>query len=359
VEALLAFFLESTFLGIWIFGWERLSKKAHVVCIWLVAVASNLSALWILIANSFMQNPVGYELINGRAQMVDFPALLTNSHVLFQFPHVLAGGLTTGAFFLMGISAIHLIKNKDNPIFRSSFKLGGIVGIIAVLLTLGIGHLQGQALVQDQPMKMAAAEAHWETADPADLALVAIVDRENQRNSFEIKLPRMLSLLSYNSLSGEVKGLKQLQAEMEAKYGPGDYIPPVTVTFWSFRLMFGVGCLMALLAIIAAILRTSVFEKKGFLKIMSFAIILPYIANTFGWWLAEFGRQPWIVYGLQTLDEGISSTVPTPYIAITLVGFILIYGILMILDIFLLSKYAKKTPEEIALMDGKEVSLWT
>jgi cytochrome d ubiquinol oxidase subunit I len=359
VEALLAFFLESTFLGIWIFGWERLGKKAHVVCIWLVAVASNLSALWILIANSFMQNPVGYELINGRAQMVDFPALLTNSHVLFQFPHVLAGGLTTGAFFLMGISAIHLIKNKDNPIFRSSFKLGGIVGLIAVILTLGIGHLQGQALVQDQPMKMAAAEAHWETADPADLALVAIVDRENQTNSFEIKIPRMLSLLSYNSLSGEVKGLRQLQAEMEAQYGPGDYIPPVTITFWSFRIMFGVGLLMALLALIAALLRTSVFEKKAYLKIMTFALFLPYIANTFGWWLAEFGRQPWLVYGLQTLDEGISSSVPTAYIAITLVGFILVYGILMILDIFLLSKYAKKTPEEIALMDGKEVSLWT
>jgi cytochrome d ubiquinol oxidase subunit I len=359
VEALVAFFIESTFLGVWVFGWDRLGKKLHLASIWLVAVASNLSALWILIANSFMQNPVGYTLNNGRAEMVDFPAVITNSHVLFQFPHVLTGGLCTGAFFVMGISALHLIKGKDIDIFKTSFKYGAIVGLVAVVLVIGIGHAQGQHLVEQQPMKMAAAEAHWETSAPADFIVVAGIDEEGKENSFELAIPGMLSFLSYNNFTGEVKGLNELQAEMEAEHGPGNYIPPVAINFWSFRIMVGAGSLMLLLALLALIFKGRIEDKKGFLRLMPFAIFLPYLANSFGWFLAEFGRQPWIVYGLQTLEEGISKAVPAAYIGISLVGFIVVYTALMVVDIILLVKFAHQSPEAlIEVKPAKEGSQW-
>ncbi|MDR1604323.1 MAG: cytochrome ubiquinol oxidase subunit I [Gracilibacteraceae bacterium] len=358
IEALLAFFIESTFIGIWIFGWERLSKKAHLACIWLVAVATNLSSVWILIANSFMQNPVGYELVNGRAQMNDFGALLTNSHFLYQFPHVFAAGLCTGAFFIMGVSALHLIKGTDIDFFKTSFKYGAVTAFIAVILVVGVGHFQGQHLVQEQPMKMAAAEAHWETADPADFVVFAAIDGQNRRNSAEIKIPGLLSFMSYNTFTGEVKGLNELQAEMEARHGPGDYIPPVAINFWSFRLMVGAGLLMLLLAVLALIFRGKIETKKGFLRLMPFALFLPYLANTFGWFLAEFGRQPWIVYNLQTLEEGISQVVPASSIAISLTGLVLVYTLLMIVDIYLLATNANKSPELLDAPAGKEGSLW-
>lgn len=220
IEALAAFFIESTFLGIWIFGWDKLSKKVHLASIWLVAFASNLSAFWILTANSFMQNPQGFVVNNGRAEMVDFGALLTNPYLWHQFPHVVTAGLTTGAFFVMGISAYHLAKKgKDSEIFKTSFKYGAVVGLIATILVAGIGHAQGQYLVQTQPMKMAAAEAHWETSDPAAFIAIAGIDQENGENSWEIAIPNMLSFLSYNRFSGEVKGINDLQAEYTAQYG--------------------------------------------------------------------------------------------------------------------------------------------
>jgi cytochrome d ubiquinol oxidase subunit I len=358
VEALLAFFIESTFIGIWIFGWERLGKKAHLACIWLVAVATNLSSVWILIANSFMQNPVGFELVNGRAQMNDFGALLTNSHFLYQFPHVFSAGLCTGAFFIMGVSALHLIKGTDIDFFKTSFKYGAVAGFIAVILVVGIGHFQGQHLVQEQPMKMAAAEAHWETSDPADFVVFAAIDAQNRTNTTEIKIPGLLSFMSYNTFTGEVKGLNELQAEMEARHGPGDYIPPVAINFWSFRLMVGAGLLMLLLALLALIFRGKIETKKGFLRVMPFALFLPYLANTFGWFLAEFGRQPWIVYNLQTLEEGISTVVPASSIAISLTGLVLVYTLLMIADIYLLAASARKSPELLDAPAGKEGSLW-
>ena len=249
IEALAAFFIESTFLGVWIFGWDKLPKKIHLASIWLVAFASNLSAFWILTANSFMQNPQGYILANGRAEMTDFGALLLNPYLWHQFPHVVTAGLTTAAFFIMGISAYHLAKKQDSSFFRTSFKWGAVVGVIASLLVAGIGHMQGQFLIDVQPMKMAAAEAHWETADPADFIALAGIDQENGQNSWEIAVPNMLSFLSYNSFSGEVRGIHDLQAEYTAQYGEGNYIPQVAPLFWSFRLMVGSGGLMILLAL--------------------------------------------------------------------------------------------------------------
>lgn len=368
IEALAAFFIESTFLGIWIFGWDKLPKKVHLASIWLVTIASNLSAFWILTANSFMQNPQGYVLNNGRAEMVDFGALLTNPYLWNQFPHVVTAGLTTGAFFVMGISAYHLAKKKDVAIFKTSFKYGAIVGLVATLLVAGIGHMQGQYLVATQPMKMAAAEAHWETQDPAAFILVAGIDEKNGENTWEVSVPRLLSFLSYNSFSGEVKGLHDLQAEAVAEYGEGNYIPQVAPLFWSFRIMVGAGSLMVLLALLGVFfvwkdnLGGTKWYQKWYLRIMLLAIALPYLANSTGWLLAEMGRQPWIVRGLQKTAEGVSTAVPASYMLITLIGFTLLYGVLAVVDVYLLSKYARKSPEGYLIgetvAEDKEESLW-
>jgi cytochrome d ubiquinol oxidase subunit I len=365
VEALAAFFIESTFIGLWIFGWDKLSKTVHAATIWLVAFATNLSAFWILVANSFMQAPVGYVLRNGRAEMTEFFALLSNPHVWYQFPHTLLSGFTTAAFFVMGISAYHLMRKNYSDFFRRSFRLGLIFGVASILLVSAVGHFQGQYLTQAQPMKMAAAEALWESADPAPLAVLAIIDEQNQTNSAEIQLPGLLSFLTYNKFSGEVKGIKEIQAEYETEYGPGNYIPPVVPVFWSFRIMVLAGVLMAILALYGLYLQQTgqLENKQGFLKAMLWAIPLPYIANTGGWLMAEIGRQPWIVQGLQRVEEAISPAVSTGAVLTSLLGFTLLYGVLAVADVYLLSKYAKQGPEEKILDDrvgtSKEVSLWT
>ncbi|ABO50167.1 cytochrome bd quinol oxidase subunit 1 apoprotein [Desulforamulus reducens MI-1] len=366
IEALLAFFIESVFLGVWVFGWDKLPKQLHALSIWLVAIGGNLSALWILIANSFMQAPVGYAIRNGRAEMTDFFALITNPHVFYQFPHTVLGGFATGAFFVIGISAYKLLRKKDLEVFRKSMQIGLIFGLISVFLVANVGHLQGQHLVETQPMKMAAAEAHWETAKPAPFAVLAVVDEQNQRNSFEITIPRLLSFLSYNNFSSEVKGLKDLQAEAEAQYGPGNYIPPVSSIFWSFRIMVGAGTCMIFIALVGLYLwKKGTLETKPLvLKALLWSIPLPYIANSTGWFMAEVGRQPWIVYGLQRVEQAVSPSVSAGEILVSLIGFTIIYGVLAIVDVYLLVKFIKQGPEQPTLSNhlesnGKGVSLWT
>lgn len=343
IEALLAFFLESTFLGVWIFGWDRLSKGMHAAAMWLVAIGTNISALWILVANSFMQQPVGYVLEAGRAQMNDFFALLLNPNVWVQFPHTVLAGFTTAAFFVMGISAYHVLRKKDLEIFRRSFQMAAILGMISIVLVILGGHSQAQHVVEIQPMKMAAAEALWDSEDPASFSLLTIGDLSQRREVFSIRLPRMLSLLSYNQLDGEVKGIYDLQAEYEQLYGPGDYIPPVAVTYWSFRIMVGAGFLMLLLALYAIFLvMGEVYEERPLvLKIFMWAIALPYIANTAGWILTEIGRVPWVVFGLMKIEEAVSPAVSAGMVLASLLGFTLVYGILMAADIYLIAKFAK------------------
>ena len=343
IEALLAFFLESTFLGIWIFGWERLSKRLHATAMWMVAIGSNISALWILIANSFMQEPVGYIINNGRAEMTDFFALLFNGHVWVQFPHVFFAGISTAAFFVIGISAYHLLKkNKNVELFKTSFRYGVFYGIIGVVLVTILGHHQAQYMVQVQPMKMAAAEALWESEDPAALSLFTVEDEKNEKNVFEIRIPHMLSFLAYNSLNGEVKGIKYLQEESVKKYGPGNYIPPVTISYWTFRLMVGAGLLMLLMLAYTffKVLKNQYDIKAFYLKLMILAIALPIIANTTGWIFTEMARQPWIVVGLLRTEEAISTSVSAGEVLFSLILFTLIYGALMAVDIFLLKKFA-------------------
>jgi len=359
IEALVAFFLESTFIGVWVFGWDKLPKKIHLLSIWLVAIGSTLSAFWILVANSFMQAPMGFVLENGRMIMNDFGALLSNPNVWVQFPHTVLGGYTTGALFILGISAYHLFKKYQFEFFQKSFQLAAVFGVISVFLVILIGHSQGQHMVKTQPMKMAAAEALWETENPASFSIFSIVDQKNQQDVFSIRLPGVLSLLSYNRFEGEVKGIKDIQAEYEQKYGPGNYIPPITINYWSFRVMVGSGFLMFFITGFALFLTMkNKFLNCKLLKFFPLAIALPYLANTSGWLLTEIGRQPWVVYGYLLTSDAISPNLTIGMLWMSIIGFSLIYGALMVVDVFLLTKYAKVTNIEEPKRTEEEKTYW-
>jgi cytochrome d ubiquinol oxidase subunit I len=345
IEALLAFFIESTFLGVWIFGWNRLSKKVHAAMIWLVAIGSNLSAIWILIANSFMQWPVGYTINNGRAEMNDFLALITNPHVFVQFPHVFSAGLCTAAFFLIGISAYHMLKKSEEiEAFKRSFKLGALIGLIGVIMVVVVGHNQAQFMIKTQPMKMAAAEALWQSENPAGMSIFTIGNEEKLEDRFAIRIPRLLSLLAYNSFSGEVKGIKNLQAEYSTKYGPGDYIPPVALSYWTFRIMAGAGMLM--LAIIIFVFRRVIKDNLDFspnvLKLLILSLGLPVLANATGWIFTEMARQPWIVFGVLKTEQGRSIATSAGEVLFSLLAFTAIYGLLMVAELYLMKKFVVK-----------------
>ncbi len=345
IEALLAFFLESTFLGVWIFGWDRLSKGVHVAAIWLVAIAANISAFWILVANSFMQQPTGYtQLENSKIIMTNFYDLVMNPNIWVEFPHTVFAGFATAAFFVLGISAYHLLRKKEVDLFSRSFRIGTVFGVIALLGVIGVGHTQTQYMVQTQPMKLAAAEGLWETENPASFSLFTLVDQEKGEDIVSIRIPYLLSLLAYDDFKGEVRGINDLQAEYEARYGPGNYVPNITINYFSFRIMVLAGFLMLLVAALALlhILRKKPVEKLWFLKVLPYFIVLPYLANSTGWLLAEMGRQPWVVFGLLKTEDAVSKSVSAGMVLTSLIGFTLIYGVLMVADVYLLAKYAKR-----------------
>jgi cytochrome bd ubiquinol oxidase subunit I len=345
IEALLAFFLESTFLGIWIFGWDRLSKQAHAAAIWIVAIAANVSALWILIANSFMQQPVGYAIVDGRAEMTSFSQVVFNPNIWTQFPHVVAGGLLTGAFFVLGISAYHLVRgSKHAEIFRRSFQIASVIGLLGAVVVIMSGHSQAQHMVATQPMKMAAAEALWDSEEPAAMSLFTIGNEPAREDIFAIKLPRVLSLLACNRPDCRVEGINDLQARYELEYGPGNYVPPVAISYWSFRAMVGAGFFMLAAVLYALLLSMGEQLDAGtrFLRLFPLFIILPYLANTTGWLLTELGRAPWAVYGVISIAQSISPTVSTAMVAASLIIFTLVYAALIVADVYLLNKYARE-----------------
>lgn len=345
VEALVSFFLESTFLGIWIFGWDKLPKKVHLLSIWLVAIGTTLSALWILSANSFMQEPVGYAIRGGRAEMTDFFALLGNAQLWSEFPHVIFGALSTGAMFVTGISAYKLLRKKQTEMFKKSFAIGIVVALVSTIMTAMAGHDQAQHLMKSQPMKMAAAEALWDTTgEHAPWTVFATIDSNGKQNGIQLDIPYALSILSYNKLSGSVPGINQLQKEYEAKYGPGNYVPPVRTTFWSFRIMVVSGVLMILLSLFGtyAVIKDRLEKYRRYLRWMLPAIALPFIANTTGWLMTEVGRQPWIVFGLQKTEDGVSPNVSAGMVWTSLIGFTVIYGILLVVLVYLMSRTVRK-----------------
>jgi cytochrome d ubiquinol oxidase subunit I len=340
IEATMAFFLESVFIGVWIFGWNKISKKAHAASIWLVALATNLSALWILLANGWMQHPVGYVLRNNRAEMVDFGALLTNPYGWLKFGHTLSSGYVVAAFFVMGISAYHLLKKSHVEFFTRSFKIAAAFGLASTLLVAGIGDFHAAEVAKTQPTKFAAMEAQWETQRNAGYALFLLPDPAQERNTLELlKVPSMLSYLAFQATDAEIIGLKTF---------PKEDRPPVHATFWSFRFMIGICFTMIFLSFLAVLFsrRGTLGQHPSFLMIMLFAIPLPYVAGQLGWIVAEVGRQPWIVYGVLKTSMGVSKAIDTTQVYASLLGFTLLYGGLGAVDIYLLSKFAKKGPDD-------------
>ena len=343
IEGLTAFFLESTLLGVWIFGWERVSKKVHVAMMWLVAFAGNLSGLWILLANGFMQNPVGYEMVNGRAQMVDFGALLANPRAWYLFGHTISSGLVTAAFFMLGISVYHLVRKQEEDAFKFSFRLSAMVALIGTILVIVSGHAQGVYLREVQPMAAAASEAHYVTQDPADWSVIALFDKTGKKVVWDIKIPKALSYLYYFKFSGEVEGINNIQAQYEQEFGPGDYVPLVALDYWMFRTMVGLSFLMLALAFIA-VLYARKFPPR-WLKAMRWLIVgitLPYLANTAGWLLTENARQPWIVTRLLLTEDAVSPNLTPGTVLLSMIGFILAYTLLMTFDVILLSRTVRK-----------------
>ena len=339
IEATVAFFLESTFIGLWMFSWKRVSKKAHATIMWVVAAASTVSALWILLANGWMQKPRGFEIVAGHAQLVDFGALIWNPYSWVKLFHTSMSAFTLAAFFIMGISAVYLLRGKATDMFKKSFKLGATVGLAASLLIIVAGDFSGRQVADYQPTKLAAMEAQWTTVKAAPFYLLTVPQPSAERNSVEaLGIPNLLSVLSYHDPNATVKGLLDF---------PADQRPPVAVSFWSFRIMVALGFLFVLIALIAVILswRDKLEKNRWFLRIMPFAIALPYLACELGWILTEIGRQPWIVYGLLRTKDAVSRSISPTDVIISLVGFILLYGALAVVDAFLIVKYSRKSAE--------------
>ena len=347
IEALLAFFLESTFLGIWIFGEGRVPEKVHLASIWIVAIASNFSALWILLANGWMQHPVGYIVneVTGRAELVDFFALVTNPKGWLFFWHTISAGFATASFMILGVSAYHISRGQHLRIFKESFHMAALVGLIAGVLVFLGGHTNGQYMYETQPMKFAAIEAHWETSEPASFSILTIGDLSGKREVWSIRVPRVLSLLACNDLTCEVRGVDDIQKEYVSLYGPGDYIPYIVFTYWSFRFMMTVGFIMIGLSAFFLFMTRGSYENAKWMKWVPWVIALPYIANSSGWILTEMGRQPWIVQGLLKVEDAVSPNLTTVDLLISLIGYIMVYGSLGVAMFYLMKKYAIAGPD--------------
>jgi cytochrome bd ubiquinol oxidase subunit I len=350
MEGLVAFFLESTFLGIWIFGWDKLSKRLHLACIWLVAAASVLSAGFIMAANSWMQHPVGYEM-NDASQPVlnNVWALFTNPVFLWSYPHAILASLVTGSVVMLGVSAWHL-RRKNHPMaFRRTAVISLAVLAPAVLLNMFVGSELGVIEGKYQPMKIAAAEALWTTCPShCSFSLFQIGGGKNDENPTQIiEVPGLLSILATNHIDGEVQGMNELQAQYEAEYGPGDYIPNVFLQYWGMRVMAYLAALTALFALWGLWLfrRKKLDSSRWFLTVAPWMVITPFLVNTAGWILTENGRQPWIVQGLMTTAQGASPSVTSTDIWISLGVFVVLYAILGVADGYLMLRYGRRDLE--------------
>lgn len=336
IEATTSFFLESTFIAIWVFGWNKLSPKVHAMCIWLVAIASSASAYWILAANAWMQHPVGYVIQGGRAELTDFWAVMSQPFAIYTFLHTVMAGYLVGAFFVMGVSAYHLLKKSNVSFFTKSFKLALLFGLIFSLGVVAIGDLHGKEVAAKQPIKVAAMEAQWETARGVPFSMMVIPDEKNERNLVEaIQIPKFMSWLVFGDWNAEFKGIKEW---------PKEERPPVTLVFVSFRLMVGLGFLFIVLCLIGWVLRNKLESSPLYLTIMMWSIPLPFIASQLGWIVTEVGRQPWIVYGVMKTSDAVS-TLAASQVAISLGAFVILYSLLGLAAFIIMIKIAKKGPE--------------
>jgi len=352
MEGLLAFFMESTFLGLWIFGRDRLSKRVHLACIWLVAFGSTVSALFILAANAWMQHPVGYKIVDHKALLTNIWAVFANSTLWEEFAHTVLAAFVTGAMVVAGVSAWQMLKHRDVAVFARSARLATAFATVCLLATITTGDLQARLMDEQQPMKMAAAEALYNTQAGASFSLLTIGNLSGQP-IFQIRVPHLLSLIADMSYDGKVVGINQIQKAEATKYGPGSYVPVIWVTYWSFRLMVGLGFLMLALAawswwISRKRSRWRLAETRWTLWLLVGSIVAPFAANTFGWLFTEMGRQPWIVYGLMKTSQAISPTVGAATVIATLTGFTVLYTALGAVDIVLMSRSARASLPPVA-----------
>jgi cytochrome d ubiquinol oxidase subunit I len=354
IEGLAAFMLEATFLGLWIFGWNRLSPRLHLATIWVVVLGTWLSAYFILVANSWMQHPVGYKMVDGEAQLTDVWALLSNEFALRAYLHVILVGLTTGSIVMLGISCWHLLRGRNVDLFRRAAALALIVAVPATLINLTVGNRFGEAVTSAQSMKIASAEALWNTQQPAGFSAFQIggFSAQDPDPSFSITIPRLLSYMATGSFNGKVQGINQLQSQEQKQYGKGNYIPNVEVVYWSIRVMAYLGVLMFLVAAVGAWLyrKRKLESARWFLWTAVVAIAFPFIAATSGWILTEVGRQPWIVQGLLKTSDAHSPNVSSATIGASLGVFVVLYIVLGVVDFVLMRRYARLDPP--ALREG-------
>ena len=369
IEALLAFFLESTFLGLWIFGWDRLPRKVHNACMYVVAVGTLLSAYFILTANAWMQHPVGYTYnpTTHQDDLRSFYDAIFNPAQLVGFPHVIAAAALTGGSLIAGVSLWQLMRpsltGNHALAFRHALKAGAITALAAAVVVVFTGDTQGKLFTQHyQPMKMAAAEALYHTAAPAPFSLFTIGTLNGSKPIFEITLPRLLSFLATGNWSGQVQGIDNLQQQYTVKYGPGNYIPVVPATYWSFRVMIGAGLLAALIALIAlwAVRKGRRPTSKWLLAGAIVLPFLPLLGNTGGWIMTEMGRQPWVVYGQLKTAAGVSANT-SGVVLTSLITLTLLYGVLAVVEVGLMLRAIKaglgSEPEPDAGASGEAAPL--
>jgi cytochrome d ubiquinol oxidase subunit I len=345
MEGLAAFFLESVFLGLWLFGWDRLSRRVHLATIWAVAVGGVLSAAFIMAANSWMQRPVGYQLSGGRAQLTDVWAVLTNIVFLWAYLHVLAASVVTAGVVMLAVSAWHLRRGSSAELFGRSAKLAVVALIPATMLALFFGGRLGINETRYQPMKIAAAEGQWETCQPCSFSVFQIGGGNNDQTPKKIiEVPHLLSLLATGTWNGQVVGLNELQAQDSQQYGPGNYVPNVFIQYWSMRVMAYGGVVVLLLGLWGAWLvwRRRLADARWFHRVAIWALPLPFIMNTAGWMLTENGRQPWIVQGLQLVRDAVSPSVSAATVITSLTVFVLAYVVLGVVDVLLMARFARR-----------------
>ncbi|MDT2741817.1 cytochrome ubiquinol oxidase subunit I [Lactococcus garvieae] len=334
VEALLAFFMESTFLGVWMFGWDRIGKKLHLAALGLVMVGTWLSSLWILAANSFMQNPVGYEVIDGRATLTSFSALLTNPQTTLEFTHVITGSFLTGGFAVAGISAFQILKKREADFFKPALRLGLLVALIGAMGNFVAGDQQMLEVKNTQPMKFSATEGVYETTeDPAAWDMIAFFNEADHKSVFGVRIPYVLSILTYHRPSGSVEGMNQINKELEAKYGDHlNYYPPVTVLFYTFRIMAGLSMYFMLISALGLFWtrrkKPWMYEKPGMMRLYGWSMFLPFLAITSGWLVTELGRYPWTVYGLFTIKDSVSPNVSVGSLLFSNIVYFLLFCVL-------------------------------
>jgi cytochrome d ubiquinol oxidase subunit I len=345
MEGLAAFFLESTFLGLWLFGWDKLPRLVHLLTIWVVSLGTILSAAFIMAANSWMQHPVGYTMVHGKPQLNDIWALLTNQVFVWGYSKVPLASLVTGAAVMLAVSAWQLRHGGAREVFTRSARLALIVLVPAILFTMLVGDELGVIEAKYQPMKIAAAEAQWTTCQPCSFSLIQIGGgNQDQTPTKILAIPHLLSLLATNHWNGKVTGLNPLQSQYSQQYGKGYYVPNVFIQYWSMRVMAYTGVLIFLLGLwgLWLIRRKKLATSRLFLWVAIWAAVLPFLMNTAGWLLTESGRQPWIVQGIMLTKNGISSSVSSTSIVISLVVFVLLYGALATVDLLLMLKYSRE-----------------